>query len=79
MTTAGNWRRERTGWAGRCALAEFVAHYQCERNHQGLGNELIQLSPAHEHIGRIRRRSRLQLSAESRSLILPELAPDNDP
>ena len=63
----------------RRAVAEFVAHYHGERNHQGLGNELIQLSPAHEHIGRIRRRSRLQLSAESRSLILPELAPDNDP
>ena len=43
----------------RRAVAEFVAHYQCERNHQGLGNELIELSPAHEHIGRIRRRSRL--------------------
>jgi hypothetical protein len=23
------------------ALAEFVAHYHGERNHQGLGNELI--------------------------------------
>jgi hypothetical protein len=26
----------------RCALAEFVAHYHAERNHQGLGNELIE-------------------------------------
>jgi hypothetical protein len=59
MTTAGNWRRERTGWAGRCALAEFVAHYQCERNHQGLGNELIELPPERARVGRIRRRSRL--------------------
>ena len=37
----------------------FVAHYQCERNHQGLGDELIELPPAHEHVGRIRRRSNL--------------------
>jgi hypothetical protein len=43
----------------RRAVAEFVAHYQCERNHQGLGNELIELPPAHEPVGRIRRRSRL--------------------
>jgi putative transposase len=45
--------------AFRRAVAEFVAHYQCERNHQGLGNELIELPPEHEHVGRIRRRSRL--------------------
>ena len=32
----------------RRAVAEFVAHYQCERNHQGLGNELIELPPGHE-------------------------------
>ena len=25
----------------RRAVAEFVAHYHCERNHQGLGNRLI--------------------------------------
>ena len=25
----------------RRAVAEFVAHYHCERNHQGLDNELI--------------------------------------
>ena len=43
----------------RRAVAEFVAHYQCERNHQGLGNELLELPPAHEPVGRIRRRSRL--------------------
>jgi hypothetical protein len=23
-------------------MAEFVAHYHAERNHQGLGNELIE-------------------------------------
>ena len=26
----------------RRAVAGFVAHYHCERNHQGLGNRLIQ-------------------------------------
>jgi hypothetical protein len=26
----------------RRTVAEFVAHYHAERNHQGLGNELIQ-------------------------------------
>ena len=26
----------------RRALAEFEAHYHCERNHQGLGNNLIE-------------------------------------
>ena len=26
----------------RRALDQFLAHYHCERNHQGLGNELIQ-------------------------------------
>ena len=31
----------------RRTLAEFVAHYHRERNHQGLGNELIDGNPAH--------------------------------
>ena len=26
----------------RCVIADFVAHYHGERNHQGIGNELIQ-------------------------------------
>jgi transposase InsO family protein len=26
----------------RRTIAEFVAHYHAERNHQGIGNELIQ-------------------------------------
>jgi putative transposase len=43
----------------RRAVAEFFAHYQCERNHQGLGNELIELPPEQERVGRIRRRSRV--------------------
>jgi transposase InsO family protein len=30
----------------RTAVAEYIAHYQTERNHQGLGNELITRLPA---------------------------------
>ena len=44
----------------RRTIAEFVAHYHCERNHQGLGNELIEGAPAVDNkVGRIRRRQRL--------------------
>ena len=50
------------------AVAEFVAHYQCERNHQGLGNELIELPLEHEdvafgggHGGRIDEADRLPI------------------
>ena len=32
----------------RRALAEFVAHYHRERNHQGLDNELIAVTPARD-------------------------------
>ena len=42
----------------RQAVAEFVAHYHGERNHQGLRNELIDGEPATD-VGRIRRRQRL--------------------
>ena len=31
----------------RTAIQNFVAHYQTERNHQGLGNRLILPDPAH--------------------------------
>jgi len=41
----------------RQAVAEFVAHYHGERNHQGLRNELIEGEPATD-VGRIRRRQR---------------------
>jgi transposase InsO family protein len=41
----------------RRAVAEFVAHYHRERNHQGLRNQLIDGVARQE--GRIRRRSRL--------------------
>lgn len=43
----------------RRTLAEFVAHYHRERNHQGLGNELIDGNPDARHSGAVRRRQRL--------------------
>jgi putative transposase len=43
----------------RRAVAEFVAHYHRERNHQGLGNELIERPPANGRLGRVRRCQRL--------------------
>jgi len=39
----------------RRAVAEFVAHYHRERNHQGLDNELIESEPAEGRVGRVRR------------------------
>jgi transposase InsO family protein len=41
----------------RRAVAEFVHHYHCGRNHQGLGNALI--TPAGGTTGRVHRRPRL--------------------
>ena len=41
------------------ALDEFVAHYHRERNHQGLGNELITLASAAARGTRVRCRDRL--------------------
>ena len=43
----------------RRAIAEFVAHYHRERNHQGLDNELIAGTPARDTGSRVSRRSRL--------------------
>jgi putative transposase len=43
----------------RRALTEFVTHYHQERNHQGLGNRLIDAVGSYRGAGRIRRRSRL--------------------
>jgi len=43
----------------RRAVAEFVANYHRERNHQGLGNELIAGTPARDVAGHVSRRSRL--------------------
>ena len=43
----------------RRAVAEFVAHYQRERNHQSLENELIQSAAVRVVTGKVRRRPRL--------------------
>jgi transposase InsO family protein len=43
----------------RRALAEFVAHYHTERNHQGLGNNLIDAPDDARSVGAIRRCQRL--------------------
>jgi hypothetical protein len=42
------------------ALTQYVAHYHGERNHQGLGNRLLQpLADIGEPYGAVRRRQRL--------------------
>jgi putative transposase len=43
----------------RRAVAQFVAHYHRERNHQGLDNELIESEPAEGRVDRVRRHQRL--------------------
>jgi putative transposase len=43
----------------RRTLAEFVVHYHRERNHQGLGNELLDDVGGDHHSGHLRRRQRL--------------------
>jgi putative transposase len=43
----------------RRTIAEFIEHYHSERNHQGLGNELIDGAPPSDRVDRIRRRQRL--------------------
>lgn len=43
----------------RRAVAEFLAHDHGERNHQGLGNELIDGARNAACIGRVRRHPRL--------------------
>jgi putative transposase len=43
----------------RRAVAEFVAHYHRERNHQGLGNQLIAGAPVIDRARRVRRKPRL--------------------
>ena len=40
----------------RRALADFVVHYHRERNHQGLGNVLIDGMKVEHQNGRVRRR-----------------------
>ena len=43
----------------RRTIAEFVAHYHAERNHQGIGNELIQPLARADCHGPLRRRQRI--------------------
>ena len=44
----------------RRAVAEFVEHYHHERNHQGLGNQLIvPVAPKTNHDGHVVSRERL--------------------
>ena len=45
----------------RRAIQSYVAHYHGERNHQGLGNRLIEPRPANTNAsqGRVRRRERV--------------------
>jgi transposase InsO family protein len=43
----------------RRTLAEFVVHYHRERNHQGVGNEVIDGGAAAHHSGPVRRRQRV--------------------
>jgi putative transposase len=43
----------------RRTIAEYVEHCHGERNHQGLGNDLIDRAPPIEGLDRIRRRQRL--------------------
>jgi putative transposase len=43
----------------RRTIAEFVAHYHGERNHQGIGNELIQSLERPSGQGPVRRRQRI--------------------
>jgi putative transposase len=45
-------------WHLRQLVREFVAHYHLERNHQGLGNALIDRAPAPPAAGPVRRRQR---------------------
>jgi len=43
----------------RRALADYVAHYHAERNHQGLGNELIEPLGRSDVVSPVRRRQQL--------------------
>lgn len=46
-------------WHLRRAVSEYLKHYHQERNHQGLGNVLIDSSMAANAEGRVLRRQRL--------------------
>jgi putative transposase len=40
-------------------MGEYVVHYHRERNHQGLGNELIENCDDRQRSGSVRKRERL--------------------
>jgi putative transposase len=42
----------------RRLIREHVVHYHAERNHQGIGNALIDRPPSRPAVGPIRRRQR---------------------
>jgi transposase InsO family protein len=46
-------------WHLRRALTEYVVHYHSERNHQGIGNELIDRPPIQPTRGPVHRRQRM--------------------
>ena len=46
-------------WHLRRLVREFVDHYHGERNHQGIGNELVERSPVRRTSGPVRRRQRV--------------------
>jgi putative transposase len=46
-------------WHLRCVVREFVEHYHKERNHQGIGNELIERTPVRRTKGPVRKRQRV--------------------
>ena len=48
----------------RRALAEFLVHYHRERNHQGLGNDLIDGVGGQHPVGAVRRRQRVGWPSE---------------
>ena len=45
-------------WHLRRLVREYVTHYHAERNHQGIGNALIDRPPPQPATGPIRRRQR---------------------
>jgi putative transposase len=54
----------------RRTIAEFVEHYHRERNHQGLGNELIDGRRAVGSVGEIRGRQRQQYATDLRKFLV---------
>jgi hypothetical protein len=55
-------------------LSEWVPHYQRERNHQGLGNELIEDGGDQRRTGRVRRREKEFLATRADVVALLEMS-----